>query len=123
MARYESSLIHQFADRLYRKASSTIAAYTALFALIGFGVGLAYSGPAVGLIAAALLGVIGCVLGSEKAFQLKLLAQMALCQARIEENTRGRYAPSALLRPEERPRPIDGTRLPAGRARNAQTGW
>jgi hypothetical protein len=123
MARYESSLIHRFADRLDGKASSTIAAYTALFALIGFGVGLAYSGPTVGLIAAVLLGAIGYVLGSERAFQLELLAQMALCQARIEENTRGWHAPSAVLRPEERPRPIGGASLSARRARDAQTGW
>jgi hypothetical protein len=90
MARYESSLIYQFADRLYGRASSTIVAYTALFALIGFSAGLIYAGATVGLIAAVLLGAIGYVFGSEKAFQLKLQAQTALCQVQIEENTRTR---------------------------------
>jgi len=42
----------------------------------------------LGLLGAILFGLLGFWLGRERAFQLKLQAQTALCQAKIEENTR-----------------------------------
>jgi hypothetical protein len=40
------------------------------------------------LIGASFLCIIGYYFGKEKAFQLKLQAQVSLCQVAIEENTR-----------------------------------
>jgi hypothetical protein len=39
------------------------------------------------LIGALIVGLLGFWIGWNKAFILKLQAQMALCQAKIEENT------------------------------------
>lgn len=39
-------------------------------------------------LGAVVAGLIGYAIGTEKAFQLKLQAQTALCQVKIEENTR-----------------------------------
>lgn len=39
------------------------------------------------LIGCLVAGLLGYWIGSSKAFSLKLLAQTALCQAKIEENT------------------------------------
>ena len=41
------------------------------------------------LIGGVLVGVVGFLLGSQRAFLLKLQAQTALCQIQIEQNTSG----------------------------------
>lgn len=97
MVIYEANVIYKFADRLYRKANLIIACYTILGLLLG-GVGGYFLGhmaaegygPLTVTIVAVLGSIIGCVVGSEKAFMLKLLAQMALCQVQIEQNTSGK---------------------------------
>jgi hypothetical protein len=107
MPKYDSALIYTFAGRLYSRAESAIVTATLIGAVIGAVMG--YAGGAVSgnggtfaLVAAVIMGAIGYSIGSERAFQLKLQAQVALCQVQIEENTRrgvsGGDLPSSLTR-------------------------
>ncbi len=95
--RYDSTVIEQFASKLYSKAKSIVV----IWALFGFFIGLSGAGifaayitqknqEPTGFIAIGpILGLLlGYVIGAEKAFELKLKAQMALCQVQIEKNTR-----------------------------------
>lgn len=91
MATYDKDVIHQFADSLYSKAKSIIVNYTMLGALIGGGIGLVTQQMITAAILSAVFGLVGLSMGRDKAFQLKLQAQVALCQVKIEENTRGRF--------------------------------
>jgi len=92
MVEYNQNIILEFADRLYNKANTIIATYAIGCAIIGLFLGYksSYGGKAIeaAIIGGAILGTIGYYLGTEKAFSLKLQAQTALCQAKIEENTR-----------------------------------
>jgi F0F1-type ATP synthase assembly protein I len=93
MVKYDASIIQQFADRLYKRASSIVASLTVIGILFGFGIGYAldyaYDLGTIGLIVGAALGaIIGFAIGQERAFVLKLQAQVALCQVQIEQNTR-----------------------------------
>ena len=94
---YDGAIIQTFVERLYWRANNAVATYT----LLGVGIGLS-----VGYILAGLLGEVArgrmpyealCILlfggiaysvGRERAFALRAQAQIALCQIRIEENTR-----------------------------------
>jgi hypothetical protein len=93
---FDPNVIQEFADRLYKKANSTIASYTLAGLLIGgvIGAGLSHnSGSSAGIIPVALIfGGIGYAIGKEKAFQFKLQAQTAFCQVKIEENSRNSLA-------------------------------
>ena len=98
---YDPTVIHEFAERLYARANTVVTSYT----LWGIGIGLS-----MGYIVSGLLGEVDrgrmpyealCILlvggiahsiGRERAFQLKLQAQMALCHVTIEENTRAAVA-------------------------------
>jgi len=114
MIKYDSAIIYGFAEKLYARANGTIVSYALFGALGGFGVGTiassvakntaSFFGPSAGddhtlaIVGAVILGCVGLFLGVEKAFQLKLQAQLALCQVQIEENTRaGVGVPSASL--------------------------
>lgn len=95
---YDASLIHTHVERLYRSANNAVVTY----ALCGVGFGLS-----VGYILAGLLGEVArgrmpyeglCILlfggiawsvGRDRAFALRVKAQLALCQTRTEERTRG----------------------------------
>lgn len=90
MAHYDPSIIYTFAGRLYRSAQQTIAIYTIVGVLIGLvgGYIIERGFGIIALLGLIIVGGIGFVIGSQRAFQLKLQAQMALCQAKIEENTR-----------------------------------
>jgi hypothetical protein len=94
---YDRAMIHTFVERLYRRANNAVATYT----LLGVGTGLS-----VGYIVAGLLGEVSrgrmpyealCIIlfggiaysvGRDRAFALRVQAQLALCQLRTEENTR-----------------------------------
>lgn len=109
---YDPNVIREFARKLYSRASLVIVFYTLTGFLIPFFLGN-MSGSVwrsvsdgsgsgftwLGFLSGILLGGIGYVLGQSKAFQLKLQAQTALCQVKIEENTR----PSPQQYIEERP--------------------
>lgn len=103
---YDENVIVTFAERLYRRAATIVLAYAFLGGLIG---ALVVGGVAVGShihsdstagigVVVALIGVVlGAIVGSERAFALRLQAQTALCQVQIERNTRaammGRLGP------------------------------
>ena len=95
--RYDSTIIHAGVERLYARANTRIAMYT----LLGMGTGLSIGYVIAGLLGEAatgrmpyealctlLLGGIGFSIGRARAFALRLQAQTALCQLKIEENTR-----------------------------------
>ena len=98
---YEAAVIVESAERLYRQAASIVFSSTVLGLLIG-----AIGGPIVFILAtqsrsglAALAGVgalvgglMGYVRGRERAFALKLQAQVALCQVQIEKTPTARMA-------------------------------
>ena len=100
MVKYDRTIIYTFAERLYRSAQQTIATFTISGVLIGGGASVAVvqsiGGSAgvtvvhgvVGFSGAFIVGGLGYLIGSQRAFQLKLQAQIALCQVKIEENTR-----------------------------------
>jgi len=95
---YDAATVHSYAARLYARARNCVVSYP----LLGIGLGLS-----LGYIVAGLLGPMGTPrmpyealgilifggtgfsLGSSRALALRLQAQTALCQIRIEENTRG----------------------------------
>ncbi len=84
---YEPRIIRQHAQTLYRRAAEVRVKYAILSACF-FAVVAPYpSYVAVGIFAVSGAG-IGWATGSERAFQLQLQAQTALCQLRIEQNTR-----------------------------------
>lgn len=85
---YDSNVIVEFAAKLYKRAGSIILSYTVFGVLLGAIGGLMVIPDAMAAVAGAvLLGIIGFKLGADKAFQLKLQAQIALCQVQIETNT------------------------------------
>jgi hypothetical protein len=109
MTAYDPLIIQKFADRLYRRATTTLIVSTAFGALCGGVFGLLFCLSAVapsltqgdsatlvglvvsligGLLGAAIFGLAGYLGGRERAFRLRLQAQTVLCQIRIEENTR-----------------------------------
>lgn len=90
MVQYDSKIIYKFATRLYRSAQQTIAVFTILGILIGAVAGYSLGRDVGALVGAVIVGVLGYLIGSQRAFQLKLQAQLALCQVKIEENTRHR---------------------------------
>lgn len=89
MTVYNFKIIQKFADRLYARAKMSEIIYTIIGIMFGFvggynlGEELGY-----GLFGAVIFGLLGYWVGSERAFMMRLQAQMALCQAKIEENTR-----------------------------------
>lgn len=93
MVEYSSDIIQEHADKLYERAKSILASYTITGGLLGF---LPFSALALidsaAVILAIFLGALGAWIGwemaKEKAFQLRLQAQLALCQRQTEENTR-----------------------------------
>ncbi|HEU4887372.1 MAG TPA: hypothetical protein VFV49_05755 [Thermoanaerobaculia bacterium] len=93
MTKYDPSVIVEFADYLYAQAASVVLGYTVVGILAGGGIG-AVIGTMLGegvipiVIGAAIVGVIAAQLGRQKAFALRLQAQVALCQVQIEANTR-----------------------------------
>lgn len=92
---YDSKVIYQYAQRLYNSATSIVVWFSILGALAGGGLAwvltkqLAESRTIV-LAVGAIVGLgVGYLIGNERAFSLRLQAQIALCQAQIEKNTRG----------------------------------
>jgi hypothetical protein len=117
MVSYDERVIVEFAEKLYRRARSLVVTWTllggVLAALLGWLVGAPYamrvgnpavSGDLIGI--AALVGaLVGYVAGRERAFALRLQAQIALCQAQIERNTRGVVMTGVAPQPYQIPPP------------------
>ena len=94
MTEYDPALIEQHVARLYEQAKSVIVNYTATGAVLGgcpallaFVLPNASGFVFVGFILGLATGWVGYMMGTEKAFQLKLQAQTTLCQLQIEKNT------------------------------------
>lgn len=68
--------------------NTIIAVYTVAGVIIGLVLGYGLKGIIMAIIGGVIFGAIGFYLGAGKAFSLKHQAQMALCQATIEQNTR-----------------------------------
>jgi hypothetical protein len=94
---YDPNVITMFAQRLYARAAIVIALHTVIGVVLGGVAGKFAYGTGSMLILAAVGGVLGFLLGSQRAFLLKLQAQTALCQIQIEQNTRG----GAMRSPEQ----------------------
>jgi len=105
MASYDPSIIQKYANRLYSNANAIIVLSALMTGLVGAGFG-AVGGYA---LEAGLLGaVLGVLIGTSLAFNLKLKAQLALCQMRIESNTAqllARGVPAGMPQPPPPPRP------------------
>jgi len=98
VAEYDSQVIAKFANRLYAQAGIVRIVYPIAGAVLGgfiASVGKKFDatepdlwdlfGPL--LLGGLLFGVLGFLVGVGKAFSLKLQAQIALCQMKIEQNT------------------------------------
>jgi hypothetical protein len=89
---YDSGVIEEFADRLYTRAASIVSFYV-LFGLLvgagaGFGVKMETRNDIAGWITVVVTVALAYYFGQQRAFQLRLQAQIALCQVQIEKNTR-----------------------------------
>jgi hypothetical protein len=97
---YDPKVIEQFAEKLYRKASSFVAGSVVIGASVGAAVGAvprsslgeawpipSYLGFATLLLGGLLGAVIGYVIGDTRSFGYRLQAQSALCQLQSERNT------------------------------------
>lgn len=91
---YDPRVIRDFADALYRQAQSIVVGYTLLGGLIAGAVAWLRFEQAGGWVGFLLGAGLGWVFGQPRAQQLRLQAQTALLQVRIEENTRLRPAQS-----------------------------
>ena len=98
---YDETIIKRYAKSLYNHADLILFLFVIFGILIGLLVGFVIgdllnsfvrydsSNSQLGLLIGGLLGaVLGGIIGQGRAFQLKLQAQIALCQAQIEKNTR-----------------------------------
>lgn len=95
MAEYDPQILQTFANKLYARANGITASWTVVGAIVGGVAGVAVhvalesrSPVSIAVAASVLSGVAGYVIGSSRAFVLKLQAQQALCQRQIELNTR-----------------------------------
>ena len=93
--RYDSKILQTFADRLYSQAQSVVIICVVIGILVGGGGGYAGAGIVGAIAGAVIIGALGFVIGFSIAFQLKLKAQMLLCQKQIEENTRQPIEPTS----------------------------
>ena len=97
MTHYDPALIQRSVDRLYVRAALTAVVSTVVGVLIGMvaapfilqSLPLAFSLRCPEWVPAVVLGFIGLGQGLERGAQLRLQAQIALCQMQIEQNTRG----------------------------------
>ena len=117
---FDPGIIEKYADHLYRRAASLVMGATVVGGIIGAifgGVPLTHyanwpiphsAGYATAMIGALIGGFIGHVVGESRAFGLRIQAQMALHQVRVDQNTSAVAAavvPEAALAPIPRPRP------------------
>jgi predicted membrane metal-binding protein len=82
---YDPAIIQKFADKLYSQANTIVFVWTFLGAVVGGAGGYQLGYAAVG---AVIIGALGFAIGMSRAYLLRLQAQVALCQKKIEENTR-----------------------------------
>jgi hypothetical protein len=90
--RYDPAVIQRYAQTLYAEAWMAVVSYTLMGTFPGLLVALLARsidfGVALGMLAALVGCIVGYMFGAQRAFTLRLQAQMALCQVAIERNTR-----------------------------------
>ena len=90
MVTFDASVIASFAEALYKQAAAIVIRYTISGIILGAAGGYFGGGQnnyTAMCILAAIAGAIGWNIGTSRAFILKLQAQIALCQLKIEANT------------------------------------
>lgn len=88
MVEYNATIIREYADKLYKQANTAIIVSTVFGVLIGGFIFFILDEPVYAIFGALIFGGVGYFFGQSRAFQLQLQAQTALCQVKIEENTR-----------------------------------
>jgi len=95
---YDPAALRQYANKTHRKATRIVAQYTLLWGLAGLVLSLIFvtigdfrgseqqTAAIIVIVATCLPGWIGRLVGSSKALNLKLHAQMALCAIKTEEH-------------------------------------
>jgi hypothetical protein len=92
---YDPKILAVYAERAYRAADNIIIAMGIQWGVIvaagGYVFGSLYmrsSSPGIALVGLAVGALIGVAFAQPRAAELRLQAQLALCQAQIERNTR-----------------------------------
>ena len=85
---YDADIIREFAAKLYIRARSLAAGYSFIGGFLGGIVGGTSGNDAAVVLSVVVFATIGFMIGREKAFAMKLEAQIALAQVQIERNTR-----------------------------------
>ena len=88
MKNYDSAVIREYASKLYARAAWNLFLFPVFVAGLGGIAGGVWRGQDWGLGGLIAGVLVGYYIASQRAFQLRLLAQNALCQVQIEENTR-----------------------------------
>jgi len=95
MVQYDEKIIQSYVEAMYRRARSVTSSHFFIGLLAGL-IAFAHISTilvgeldllivAIGVLTGAFLGIGS---GRAKAFQLQIQAQMALCQVKMEQNTR-----------------------------------
>lgn len=87
MTKYDPSIIGQFADELYGRATLIVVLWTVGFGLLGLVAGFAFGG-AIAVLLALVGAGLGFVVGQQRVFMMRLWAQLALLMVQVETNTR-----------------------------------
>lgn len=94
---YDPSIIHKHAADLYSRASGVVFTWSIFIGALALGAAMFYLFPKyppghTARMWTIFFGIVGLIIGhnigSARAFRLRLEAQVALCQAAIEFNTR-----------------------------------
>ncbi len=87
MVEYDPAVIREFAEGLYKRAETIVIVNAVTFGLLGAAIGGIAQGAGLAVLGLAAGAGLGYFFGLQKTFLLKLQAQSALCQVKIEENT------------------------------------
>ena len=96
MAEYDPTFVKEFASSLYKQAKTVVPGHFFIGVFLGMFIFGSISSVLLNTINFLIVslgvlvgGVLGLGSGKYKASELRLQAQLALCQIKIEENTRG----------------------------------
>ncbi len=99
MAKYDSGILQDYADSLYRKAAwmtfkcgvigAVVGTVVALVLAYATGTRILSDTPWAAIVFFGIIGaLIGVAIGQRRSFAYRLQAQTVLCQMQIEYNTR-----------------------------------
>lgn len=107
MILYDPNIIHRHAKSLYDRAQRITIVYGLGFGLLGLfgGAGLGSTlgdlGGGLAFFFAGLLAALGALVGHARGFELRLQAQLALCQVQIELNGRVQTSTTSYAAPAQ----------------------